>query len=171
MQDRINTSAEGARMSNASQVSADRIGAAVVEALQAADEIGGPERPEYVRLMDRLAQLCAMRAATARANAPEQEVLRWAQRNIHKGAFIEHTGGGCTALQIPVHGCPRGDWWWLTDELSAPETVYAKPGDQPFCLCLYHGEGEGQIWVGFNVTSLYDARTIIRAHTGAQWSE
>ena len=157
-------------MSNASQVSADRIGAAVVEALQAADEIGGPERPEYVRLMDRLAQLCAMRAATARANAPEQEVLRWAQRNIHKGAFIEQTGGGCTALQIPAMG--GVDFWWLTDDASAPECMYVKPGDDPFYLTLRRGgDDPTDAWVGFTVSSLEHARSIIRSHAGVEWPE
>ena len=153
---------------NASQITANRIASDVLNALQAADEIGGPDRPEYASMMENLARVCMLRAATARVNAPEQEVLRWAQREIHKGCFIEQTGGGCTALQIPVYGSTSGDYWWITDDLSAPESL--RCGDEPFCMCLYRGgQDAGEQWVGFTVRGMEQARDLIQSFTGVQW--
>lgn len=155
-------------MSNASQTIANALAQRVIDTLQAADEIGGPDRPEYIGMMENLARLCMLRAATARANAPEQEVLRWAQKNIHKDAFIEHTGGGCTALQIPVHGSPEGDYWWITDDASAPETMVA--GEDAFFISLYRGgQDAGEQWVGFTIRSMEQARDLIKSYVGVQW--
>jgi len=49
-----------------SRMIADRIAAEVIEALQTAEEMHGPDLPDYVHLMDTLARLCALRAEVAR---------------------------------------------------------------------------------------------------------
>lgn len=141
----------------------------VLNALQDADEIGGPDRAEYIEMMENLARICAIRAATARVTAPEQEVLRWAKENIHPDAFIEHTGGGCTALQIPaLNGGPDGDYWWITDDACAPDAL--RCGDEPFYMCLYRGgQDAGEQWFGLSVRTMEQARDIIHNFTGVQW--
>ena len=150
-----------------SKARADHIARQVLDVLQAADEIGGPERREYIDMMQNLARICAIRAATAQVTSPEQEVLRWAQKNIHPDAYIESTGGGCTALQIPsIAGST--DYWWITDDASAPESLQA--GDEPFYICLYRGgQDAGEQRFGLSVRSMEQARDIIHGFMGVQW--
>ena len=153
---------------SSSEARARQITERVLSAMQEADELCGPERREYISMMENLARICSIRAATARVTAPEQEVLRWTQTNIHPDAYIEHTGGGCTALQIPAMHAGTGDYWWLTDDASAPESLLC--GDEPFYLCLYRGgQDAGEQWFGLSVRSLHQAKDIIHGFTGVQW--
>ena len=48
------------------QVNTDQIKQAVFEAMQDAEELGGPELPEYIELMEAIAQECRQRADNAR---------------------------------------------------------------------------------------------------------
>lgn len=153
-----------------SKTRANAIATKVLDALQEADELGGPERMDYINLMENMARVCSIRAATARVTAPEQEVLRWAQKNIHPDAFIESTGGGCTALQIPALNAGADDYWWITDDASAPETLNLEGAEEPFYMCLYRGgQDAGEQWFGLSVRTLEQAKDIIHGFTGVQW--
>jgi len=72
-------------------VSADRIYAAVVAALNDAEELGGPEGPAYVDLMVRVAQECAKRCGVAishvgRERSADPDVLDLMERQ--GGGFV-----------------------------------------------------------------------------------
>jgi hypothetical protein len=142
---------------NASTLIADRIKAAALEALQAADEIGGPDAPEYVAMMESLAAECAKRAETARENHGAPAVLRWVRQTINANADTWHTGGRCTAIGIP---CDDGGHWLITDDCSAPESM-----DGEVCLGRYSKDGD--YWICFNCDDMYHAEAIIRAECGA----
>lgn len=156
---------------NQSERVANTILGKVMLTLQDAEELNGPDSPEYIRMMEKLAQICAARAETCRLNLPEQRVLRWVRTNVHKDACIEDTGGGCTALQIPAssHCGPTRDYWWLTDDAATPDRMRADDGADPFWLCLYKGDGSGEKWIAFAVRSVEEAARIIRAHNGSAW--
>jgi hypothetical protein len=154
-------------MPTPSEIIAAHIRAKTLNALQDADEIGGPDRADYIHLMESIAKECLRRAETAREQDPQIQVLRWAQKNIASRAFIQHTGGGCTAIEIPASGAGPDAYWLITDDCSAPETMDAPQYGEPFYLSLYGGEGEK--FVGFTVTGMEDARRLIESFTGAEW--
>lgn len=144
-----------------------------LDILQAADEMGGPGVRDYIGLMRRVARECDRRADAAKKLLPEETVLQWARENIHPDAFIEHTGGGCTALQIPVPSSrPDGpaDYWWITDDAGAPETLSDVPGEG-LAVCLYNGANDdpAAAWVGFTVRNIMQARDLIRGLADVQW--
>lgn len=156
---------------SASRSIAQRIESRALNELQAADEIGGPSVPDYIRMMRRVAAECTRRAEVATRLLPEQVVLKWAQAHIHPEAFIESTGGGCTALQIPCQSeDPKrpADFWWITDDCSAPETL-GRLAEGSLAVCLYAGDGEMDRWVAFTVESMPQAAALIKSYSSVQW--
>jgi hypothetical protein len=147
-------------MPTPSEIIAAHIRAKTLNALQDADEIGGPDRPDYVRLMLGLADECQRRAETAREQAPEIRVLRWAQKTICVNAEIAHTGGGCTALRIPARG--ERCYWLVTDDNVAPESMHAAV-DETFAVGLYSPEGDQ--WICFEVASMQAFKTLYEQNT------
>lgn len=144
-------------MSNSSQVVAKRIMHAVLDALQDADELGGPDRPEYIELMDMLAAECRKRAQTAEETDPTAEVLAWVKEHINANASIWPTGGNCTAIAVPVEG---GGHWLITDDASAPDSLTG-----PLALGIYDESGER--WVCFDVADMAAAAHIIGSYVSS----
>ena len=130
---------------------------AILNAMQEADEIGGPDSGDYVALMRGIAVECNKRADTCERNARKDktaECLAWVKENVDEGAEIWETGSGCTAIRIPL---PQGVGHWLiTDDASAPEKI-----DAPCVLGLYTDSGSS--WVLFDCLSLRAAGSIIKS--------
>jgi hypothetical protein len=62
-----------ARRREQSRMRAGRIKFCVLSALQQADEIGGPEYPEYIELMEEVSKYCAESATNAKATRGKSE--------------------------------------------------------------------------------------------------
>jgi hypothetical protein len=156
-----------------SHATAKRIERRALDVLQEADEMGGPSVRDYIGLMQRMADVCRLRAETARQLLPEIAVLHWARREIHPDTMLVDTGGGCTALEVPVPSRrPDGpaDYWWITDDASAPETLGDVDGEG-LCLGFYNGNSDGTQWVCFNVRSMQVARDLIKGFAGVCWGD
>jgi hypothetical protein len=151
-------------MPTPSEIIAAHIRAKTLNALQDADEIGGPDHADYVSLMVSLAAECQRRAQTAREQDPQVQVLRWARKNIGVNAEITNTGGGCTALEIPA--AREGYYWWVTDELSAPGSMTPET-DTHFSVGLYAPDGDR--WVCFNVSSMAAVALLIESATAMEF--
>jgi hypothetical protein len=136
--------------------------AATLDTMQNADELGGPEAPEYIELMEALAEECAKRAATARENFPSMlDALRLA---FPEGKTdILWTGGGCRALALYVGG--GGAYWMITDSggASVPDTA-----DEPCGVGFYSRDGDD--WVCFDVADFAAAIALIRSYANHQFS-
>lgn len=119
-----------------SEAAADRIKQATLAALQDADEIGGPDFPEYIELMRSLAAECERRAQVAE-DVARGDVLIHVKRKIPT-AEIAETGGGCTAIHIPDG--EDGAHWLITSTDGA--TVPHSFEDGPVILGHYSDAGE-----------------------------
>lgn len=149
-----------------SQLAARKVESEVMETLQAADEIGGPDWREYAEMMDRLAAVCKLRAETAREQHGPAYVIRWLASKLPEGRTVEemHTGGGCTGISVSV--CGGSDAYWLITDVggaTAPTSLH-----EPVQLGLYwdarvDGENTGPSqWLGWELRNVMEAAHIIR---------
>jgi hypothetical protein len=144
-----------------SAVAARGIYAAMLDTMQGADELGGPEAPEYIELMEAIAAECAQRAATARENFPPMiEELRRAFPD--RKPEVISTGGGCEALMLPEG--TSGAYWQITNEGIYVPTDAAAPCD----VGLYSKSGDD--WLCFGVPDFAAAVALIRAYACHQFS-
>lgn len=149
----------------ASRVVADSIKRRVLDAAQAADEIGGPDYPEYIGMMRDLAAEFSKRAEIADEERPRNKVRDYIRRLTgNPKADIWETGGGCTALagyiRMSYHGKDKPDkelpYWMITDESSAPENV-----STPLSVGFYSPEGDR--WLCFEVSDALRAAKLINS--------
>lgn len=122
--------------SSASYAAAEAIKARVLNELQNADELGGPDWREYVSLMEELRDECADRARVAMETNGPRAVLRHYQARLTGRIVGEaHTGGGCTAIEISAD---NGRTWLVTsaDGGCAPDDLH-----EPVCLGKYEDDG------------------------------
>lgn len=86
-----------------SRKAAETIKAATLDALQAADEIGGPDFPEYIALMEALQFECAKRAENARlvyqSQPPTAAELAEALRTALANDYPQARGDAFQALE------------------------------------------------------------------------
>jgi hypothetical protein len=145
-----------------SALAARRIYAATVNAIQDADEIVGPEAPDYIELMDALAAECTRRAATARENFPPMlDALK--AEFPDRACELMWTGGNCRALSVAASD--RGAYWMITgsDGGYIPENH-----TEPCAVGLYSKDGDD--WVCFCVTNFAAACALIRSCDGLQFA-
>jgi hypothetical protein len=143
-------------MNAASKIVAMRIKASALRELQAADELGGPDFSEYIELMEEMSFECKTRANTARATWRDRRrgnVLAWFREHVNDAAAIIDTGGGCTAIYIPIG--TDGTHWLITDDADAPEAF------GPVVLGYYRRDMED--WITFDCKSIAQCADIIRA--------
>jgi hypothetical protein len=148
--------------STSSAVVARRIRDAVLNALQDADELGGPEAPEYIGLMEAVAAECTKRASVARENFPPMlEALK--AEFPDQVCELMWTGGNCRALAVYVGD--RGAYWMITGE----DGGYIPEDHQEACAVgLYSKNGDS--WVCFSVSNFAAAVGLIKASDGCQFA-
>jgi hypothetical protein len=148
-------------MTRASEIVAATIKARTLDALQAAEEMHGPDYPEYIEMMRELAADCTQRAETAQRQYNAERCVRLAQEwAVGRKWTAEkwETGGGCTAIGIQAAGKSSH---WLITEAGGPDAP-TNPCD-PCTLGWYSAHGEG--WITFDCANLADALTIIGKST------
>jgi hypothetical protein len=148
---------------NASKTIADHIKRCALRELQNADELGGPEFPEYVALMQEVAAECTKRAETARNTQRENRrghVLAWVQRNVNEPAEIWETGGGCTAIGVSFAN--NSDAHWLITENASGDAPESLTGS--VLLGFYRRSQED--WLTFDCRDVPQAVGIINLANG-----
>jgi hypothetical protein len=162
--------------------SADRVRAAIFDAMQAAEEIGGVESvSDYAALMSAVITEAAQRISNAHeaerptpALSPEETVcervkalLADADGFYPVGIEIIGTGGGCTAIQIPLGTSDRTqpDYWLITDAggAVAPESETVR-----LAVGLYCGRESGY-FVCFEVPDLAAAVALMRGYASSSF--
>lgn len=148
-----------------SQLSAERIRRAVLDRLQNADEIGGPDGVEYVALMRELATTCTALADMceevhgAYIFADSVGVLRAGL----PAPTVAQTGGAFTALEFRFSDSLYA---WITCEKEAPRAVTDTDADLGIYLCE-----DGSQFVCFHYPTVADALTALTCLTAMQNTE